>query len=264
MNVFRIVLPWLVIAAGIVGTAVCVAVAFVVWSISASAYKLEREAFSQVDQSIETMQQQLTLVQRQVQQTAAATDAVGQRVSSWGESKTTSQMLKSLNLQQKAEQIGVVLQEANHRLIGSLATMDALEKVIEVAASSGFLARADLGVPARKVLDDLRIKLIEGNKVITRIQQVASSVDESQSLAAQAEEITQLMGRVVATMREVDRLLGEALARLSAARSHTVLFAAKLYHWQFLVQLVIGVAIIWCAAGQGALCLLGWRAAARR
>jgi len=253
------VLGWLVAAAGLVGFVVCLAGVFAVWQVSTRLDRLNGTVFGRIDQSISAVQTRLNLVKRHVEQSKRTTAEFSQRLVAWTEKETTVDVVKSLGIQQKVEQMGTGLQEAERWLDVSLATIDGVRQTLEMANSSGIPVDSGVVGTLHQKLDQLRGKLSEARQVITGLERYAQGAGDSQPLAAKSAEISRLAGRAVSVLTDVDKLLGEGSAEIGETQKSASQLKSKLDRWLFLVPALVSLVFVWMGSGQAALCILGWR-----
>ncbi len=182
----------------------------------------------------------------------------------WSTLQATEQVRVRLNVDERVEQLGTVVQQANAWLESATASVEVVKQTIMLANTAG---RDIQTKPVETLLSEL-------SALQTQVQEIRQFVDDFQSQAGQEETDAALQGylerarqlalRILASLDVVQSRLAGFDAKVSNAQLYMQDVEERTLRWIHIVTITCAVLVLWVLAGQVALFRLGWASRAGR
>ncbi len=246
---------------GLVG---CVAAIACIWNINARFNRASGNVFGAIDHSLVDVRLRIAQTQDRVQVLQITTEDIEQSVTNRAKTEARERLTSRLGVEEKAERLVSGLQQADHRLELTQSSLQFVQQALEAGSSLGAPVQTD---PADRLLGELaslRDQLTQAIEPVNRIRERALEVGEDGLREEGFNQVAQLAVRVNATLSSIDSRLENLAMRLTEIQTKTRNTKVQSMRWIRITAIGITLLFSWMAAGQGALCHLGWKGLRQR
>jgi len=238
---------------GSLGVLLCVAAAVGVWFAGARLNQATDKVFDGVDRSLVASRDRVLGAQTRVQESKITADDVGQAVENWMRAEATERLTSRLKIEEKTQRLAAGLRQADQGLEVSEESLQAAQKILEIARSLG--ASRDVAVvdPLLEKLGAVRTKVQQSTETVDAIRERMAAAAEGPSLEERIRQVAQLALRVVATLGDIDSRLGEFADGFASARAKVEHLKNQTHRYIVAAQIGALLLILWMAVGQAAL-----------
>ena len=264
VDVSKRVLHLLLLMTGAIGLGGCVAAVAGTWGINARIGRLTGNAFEAVDDSLTATAQRLAATQTRVDSLQITAHDVEQSMKRWTAAQARERLAARLEVDERAERLASGLAQADHWLEVAESSAQLVQRALEVVSSLGAPVQMDRADRLPEELTALREQLTSARDSVKQIRERSAEADDEASSAGRLTEAVQFALRVTATLGAIDARLAGLHERITDIRSKTHDAERTLLRWVRAAAIGITLLVAWTAAGQGALCYIGWRGLRRR
>jgi uncharacterized coiled-coil protein SlyX len=254
----RTTLAVLALVFGGIGLVACLVGVYFVWRTGAQLERSNDRVAEFLDTGISTVQTRLTRVQERVAESRITVQEVTNKVAEQTKVKVGERLFAKLDLERHSETLSQKLDVADRWLETSSESIRQIQNLLALGQSLG--ASFD---PA--VLDNLLYHLAESRTVLAQaiervrdIRTIATKTDGESDDTRRARIMT-LLARIVVTISEVEDKLRQVVDWLANMREKNRQTKINIDRTIRLITYVSYALHLWIAAGQVALCWLGWK-----
>ncbi len=269
---------------GSVGVVACIAVVVGVWSVSGRLTQTAEGLFGGVDQTLVAVGQRVAKTRDRVEASKITSQEIGETLKKRAKRKTGEQLAQRTDIAEKAERLSATLQQADDWLEITQSSIELVQQALAVTRSTGSSTTGgsietkskpggDLQEETRNSgakhvesvesllasVGELRSQLKKTTAFVAGIRDLAKGTDGESTRKETVEKAVELASRLVVTLSSIDTHIEQLEDRLDAVRSTVQESAAQTRQWILIVAIVIAFFMMWMAAGQVALCVVGWR-----
>lgn len=258
-NVIRIIFRFLALSVGLVGFVVCVAVGVATWFVGARVHLAADEVFGAVDGALAAVERRVVQTHERTESLVLTTQGMEEEVRNWLQAEIPARVGAKIDVEQQAERLAAGLDQVDHWLELAESSVQLVQQALEVGSSLGASIETE---PVERLLEELtriRTQLAEADEPVERIRGWASEAGDEELREERFGQIAQLAVRVTATLGLIDTALERIESRLSEIRTATRQAHATAQWWIRVARLGVLLVVGWMAAGQIALCWLGWK-----
>jgi len=252
------VFHYLSLLLGIVGLVACIATIVGIWIVCARVNQVTENVFSAIDESLVVVRRRVLQTQDRVQSLKTTAEDVEHRVTDWTKSETREQLTSRLGVQERAERLASGFEQADLWLELTQSSVQLVQQAL-AASSSGVPIQTDSADRLLEDLASLRQQLAEATKSVNRIVEWSSEGDDDELNEARLNHVAQVAVRVLASVSSIDSRIENLGERLTEIQAETGSVKANSLWWIRMTAIGITLLVCWLAAGQGALCVLGWK-----
>jgi len=267
MNVCKRILAILALFFGAVGLVASLAVIVAFWIVHARIDHATEEVFDAVDESVIAVRERVGQARDRVIESRITLEKVEKSLKQWTQreatERLTERLAERLEIAEKAERLASALQQADRWLEVSESSVALVQRVASIGDSNGAPIDTSTLDEVTAEIAVLRGKLAEATEFLATIQNRLSGNEEA-SLREQIEQAAELALRIVATLGTLDERLDAFGDRLAEVQVELRELETRTLRWVLLGTLVLTLLAAWMAAGQAALCAVGWRAWRRK
>jgi hypothetical protein len=256
---FGRILPVLVLLGGLAGVAACLAGIAAAWVAGNRLRQANNVVFKEIDRSLATVRARVLVAQRRTQSLQITTDDIRQGLEKWTRQEAAERLTSEFDIEEKAQRLSAGLQEVNQFLELAAATMERVRQGVAFGGSIGAPTDTTIVDDLHAQMTSLRSQLKQLTETVDGIREGAAQIAAGEPLPERLNQLAQLALRAASTLGEVDVRLGSAVERLSAAQTRSHALKSKTLRWIVAGQVAAILVFAWLAAGQAAICALGWR-----
>ncbi|NQT14634.1 MAG: hypothetical protein HQ582_17895 [Planctomycetes bacterium] len=252
------ILRLLMLLLGLVGLVGCTATIVGAWSVRARLSQATENVFAAIDDSVVAVRERVTQTQARVDASKITTEDIAKGLKAWTKRETSERLALRLDVAERAERLGVALQQADHWLEVSESTVELAQKALSMGGATG--APVDTTSLDRLIeeIASVRVQLAEVAEAVARIHERTTGASEEKSPGERIEQAAQLAVRVAATLGLIDSHLKKIENGLSEAQGNLQGLETRALRWILVATVGITLLAVWMATGQAALCPLAW------
>ncbi len=252
------ILRLLTLLFGLLGLAGCIAAIVGNWSVSARLSQATENVFGTIDRSLVVVLERVAQTQDRVEAAKITTEDIEKTLKDWAKREAGERLALRFDVAEKTDQLASTLQQADHWLEISEASVELVQRALSMGSSTG--APTDTTSVDRLIAEiaSLRTQLGDTIEVVARIHERVTKTGEEKLLGRRLEQTLQLALRVVATLGLLDSRLEKFENRLAETQNNLQGQKIRTLRWILVVTIGITLLMVWMAAGQIALCLLAW------
>jgi hypothetical protein len=265
MNPFTRLWHAFIVMIGVIGIAICVAAAVVLWRTGARLNHVNQKVFDGIDTVLVASRDRVLAVQTRVQESKITTQDVREGVETWARKKAAERLVSRPEVERvenAAERLAAGLRQADLLLEMSGASLQGTQQALQVANSLGASADVTLVDPLLEKLGALRQQLKEPIDTVDAFRGRIADIADGESLEERLTQFAQLALRVVATLSDIDSRVGQLAERFVAARTNGQQMKDRIHDYIVVGQIGAALLAAWMAVGQILLCRYGWTRAA--
>jgi len=247
------------ISLGGIGIVVCAAAITVLWIATARLGRVTENLFSRMDRSLVAVRQRVVQAQNRVAAAKISTEDIEKSLRDWTRREAGERLALQLNAAEKSERLASTLQQADVWLEVAESSVGLVREMLSIATSTSAPTDTASVDKLMEEIASLRGQLGEATEFVGRIHERITATGDDKSLDERIQQAVQLALRVVATLGSTDSRLGEFADRLSVSQSELQELHTRTQRRILWAASGVTLLIIWMAAGQIALCFLGWR-----
>jgi hypothetical protein len=248
----------LALALGLLGVAACAGGAYGIWRVAGRLHQANDKAFDAVDRGLRAVEDRVPVVQQRVRDSKLTTAEIDEAVRSRAGKKIQERIVTELGIERRVETLSERLQTADIWLEASADTVRDVRRVMELGNGLGANVDPASADEVLEQLASLRGRLQQAEQAVEVVRGL-SARGEGESVEDRLARLANLLARILLTLSDVDRRLDGFMARLSEVRADAQQFKVRTDNYILLGSLVCYGILAWAAAGQAALCGLGWR-----
>jgi chromosome segregation ATPase len=212
--------------------------------------------FDAIDRSLVVARDRVEKARGRVEAAKITTEEVEQSLKDWAKRQAGKRVAEKLKVAERTEQLTVTMNQADQWLEVSQSSVELVQQVLSLASSAG--AAVDVGAvdAIHEDIASLRSKLADATEVVDEIHRRTSGED---SLETWREQAVRSAVHAVVTLSSIDSRLKGLEGKLAEVGSNLVGQKATLLRSFSLGAVVSTFLLAWMAAGQAALCGLGWK-----
>jgi len=247
---------------GLLGLVGCLAVIVAAWQVGARVNDVAAQAFDTVDETLVVVEQRVTQSRAQVKSLALTAQGIEQGLKDWVEEEAQARVGERFDVERQSERLKAGLEQVDAWLELAESSVQLVDRALEVGNALGMALPRDSSGRLLNELARLRAQLDEVEEPVEQIRERARDMVEEKTRQQRVEQMVQLAVRVMATFGAIDPGLDQLERRLTEFQSATRRARAATTGWVRAASIGVTLLVGWMAAGQGALCVLGWRGAA--
>ncbi len=162
-----------------------------------------------------------------------------------------------LEIENQAEKLAGHFHTADLWLETSAESIQSVQQILELVNSNGALLGPASFEEVLERIASLRSTLQQIEQTVDGIREFAAD-KEGESEDNRLSRVSKLLGRILATIGEIDTRLENAVTRLSELQIQAGQLKATTSTYILVASVACYVVLAWIAAGQAALCRVGW------
>jgi len=258
MTACKRILRLLMLLLGLVGLVGCMAAIVKGWGIKARLSQATESVFAIIDDSMVAAGKRVAQAQARVEASKITTEDIAEGLKGWTKRKVSERLAVRLDVAEKAERLGIALQQADHWLEVSQSSVELAQKALAIGRSTNRPSNAASLERLIEEIRSLRAQLAEATASVARIHERTTGAGEEKSLGEKIEQAAHFAVRVAATLGLIDSSLNKLENGLREVRKDLQRFKSRTLRWMLKATLAVTLIAVWMAAGQVALCLLAW------
>lgn len=243
---------------GVIGLGGCIAAIVATWVFSARLVAITNEVAETTQSSIEKVEQQVTLARERVAALRLTTEEVGQALEEWGQDAVKQRIRSKVDVEAAADRVVDGLGQADQWLEIAESSGELVKNVLEMAATLNVPVDSEAIDRLLQETAELRGDLNGLVEPAEAIRDRAAKLGKNDEGDTKIKQIIQTVTRVVTTFGSIDSRLETLAQRLSALRTSAEETRQSMNTWVRLAAIAVSFLFAWMAAGQAALCYLGW------
>ena len=247
---------------GCLGVLVCLAGMVQAWRISSQLRQTTDRIFEKLDGAVVIARDRTVQMQENVETSKVTAEEIATKIKDWAKRKVEWQVALQLDIENKAERLASVLQQADHYLAVSESSVELVRQTLSWLNSVGASADSTAIDQLAEKLSSLRDRLGEATKMVTGIHDRTAEKEEK-PLGNRLEQVVPLAVSAAATLGKIDSRLEKLVNRLSQTQENLRDLKAGNIRHIWLMTIVGMLLILWMAVGQIALCRLAYNALVR-
>jgi len=260
---FKRILPGLALISGGLGVATCAAGSVAVWAVGSRLSHVNQTVFEGINGSLATVHERVLSAQQRTQSLKLTTAEIRQGLEDRTRQEASQRVASRLDLESKAARVGAGLQEVDDLLELAGTTVESIRQAMSLGRSLGAPMDPSLVDNLPEQISSLQSQLEKAAVTVNGIRDAAARITAGPTRPDQLKQLVSWAVRAVATLGDIDVRLSKAVDRLAAAQSRSRQLTALSHRWIVTGQLGAMLLTAWMAAGQAALCVLGWRHSGR-
>ncbi|MBX3414715.1 MAG: hypothetical protein KF708_18650 [Pirellulales bacterium] len=243
---------------GLLGLAGCLAVVVAAWLVGARVNHIAGQAFGAVDETLVAVEQRVAQTRAQVKTLTLTAQGIEQGLKDWAQEQALARVGERFDVERQAERLEAGLDQVDAWLELAESSVQFVDRALEVGNALGMSLPRDTAGSLLDELARLRTQLGEMEKPVERIREGVSGIVDEHTRRQRVEQIVQLAARVMATLGALDAGIDRLELRLTEFETATRQARAATTWWIHAASFGMTLLVGWMAAGQGALCVLGW------
>jgi uncharacterized coiled-coil DUF342 family protein len=183
---------------------------------------------------------------------------IEQSLRNWTRREASQRLALQLDAVGKVERLTSTLQQSDHLLEISESAMGLVQEMLSIRQSTSASTETASIDQLIEEIASLRNQLAEAITIVTRIRDGIADINEGKPLEERIEQAVQFALRVVATLGTLESSLQKLADRFGATQSHLRELNTDTKRWILVLTIGVTLLILWMAAGQVALCRVGW------
>jgi hypothetical protein len=243
-------LSLLAVFLSLLGVVACAATIIIVWSVGSRLTQANENVFDGIDKTLAAIRGRVLRAQSRVQESKISTEDIEQSVRNWAAKEASERLASRLEIEDRAEQLALGLQQADLWLETSEESMRGVQQAFELGSSLG--APLDVQIVDRLLeqLAALRRRLKQSTQTVDGIRRRLSNTQEAEALEERIDEVARLALRVLATLGEIDGRLGKSAERFADAQTKVQSLRSKTHAYIVIATIGVILLIVWMMAGQ--------------
>jgi DNA repair ATPase RecN len=254
---FKRVVWLLALAFGFLGVALCMVGLYAVWALGSWLERTNDKVFAMIDKGLASAQDGVRRVKERVKESRITSTEIGKSLQDWGTMRAKEGLESRREINSRAEKLAGHLQTADSWLETSAESIRAVQQVQELGNSIGAPLDPASIEKVLKNITSLRSRLQQTERTVDGIREFTAN-KEGESEENRLARVTKLLGRILATIGEIDTRLDESEKQLSELQTDARQLKATTSSYILVTTIGCYVLLAWIAAGQAALCLWGW------
>ena len=255
MTVARRTVEWLAMVLGLLGILVCLTSLVAVWSVVGTLNRTTQRGAQAIDETIAIFERRLSEAELQVSQARDVSQSISQRLKDGLEQVAVDRVLEELKVEERATRLSGGLQRADDWLVGAESSVTLWSQLI---GDLGWTRIHDTSDGLLEAMSELRNRLAQIQTPVQELAELRAKADGAEKPAGKIARIRAVAGRVLLMVADVESRLENTKSRLVAMRETIRELEDSIGWWISIAATVISALILWMAAGQAALCYLGW------
>lgn len=243
---------------GVLGVAGCAAGAYGVWLVASRLDRANDKLFDAVDRGLGYVQDRVPVVQQRVRDSTITTTEITEAVRGWSAMKVQDRIVAELEIERRAANLSGRLETAELRLDASAEAVLDVRRVMELGRSLGARVDPDSTDDVLAQLALLQDKVQQAEQAIDDVRKLALP-SPGVSIEDRLARIAKILARILLTLSDIDRRLGNFAVRLSELRADARQLNTRTSRYILFGSVACYGLLAWVAAAQCALCSWGWR-----
>jgi hypothetical protein len=240
------------LAFGGIGVAGCAAGAYGIWLVGSRLDRANDKIFDAVDRGLGVVQDRVPAVQQRVRDSKVTTAEITEAVRDWAAKKTQDRIVSQMEIESRAEKLSGHLRAADFRLEASTEAVRGVRQMLELGQSLGAQVDPASTDALLEVIESLRDTLQAAEQTVDVVRGFATP-GGGESVEDRRARVTKSLARILLTLSEFDRRLGDLADRVSEVRADARQLKARTSNYIVLGSVVCYGLLAWVAAGQAAL-----------
>ena len=258
MRLFTRTFQLIVVLAGVLGFAICLAVGAGAWWVGARLHQANDKVFERIDLALVASRSRVLAAQTRVRALKITAEDVRQDIEARVREEAKERLASRPEVGGRVEQLALGLQQMDGWLEISASSLESAQAAMETARSLGAAADPAVVGPWLEQLGLLRGHLKQTTETVDTIRDRIARAAEGETLEERITRLGQLAVRVVATFTEIDSRLGKVADGLAAVNNRGDELRSRTHRYILTAQLVGVVFAAWMALGQIFLGRYGW------
>lgn len=244
------------LVAGIVGTLGCLAVLVVVWLAVARIHAATNGLFATAERSLGAIDDRLQKAGERIEALRITGDELASGVRARAEDIARDTAAARLGMADRASQLGNGIEVVDGWLTTSESALQTTSEVLVLLESSGLKVESGGVEKLLADLGELRTELQAASDLVARAQRQLEGGDNE---ADERQGMRALVPRLIATLTSLDARVEGLRAGVQQLASKVGAAKSSVGGWMFSIAAVLSAILLWLAAGQVALAVIGWR-----
>lgn len=240
---------------GCLGVLVCVAAIVGIWMVHGRISNATTRVFAAVDDAVGFVDERVEMTRLRIVDLKITVDELEEGLTNRLKTESIELFVQQYKVEERAGQVSDGLEQAQHWIAVAESSNELLRSILQTAAESGFDVSTGASDRLEKELQTVKKHVGIASESVERIRSWSRDVTQGESIAHEA---IKWVGRLALTLTSVDESCERLRGKIDELRQSLNAKHAEIRRTIAWVAVGITFLMLWMAAGQAAMCYLGF------